>query len=61
MEIRWSLQHMVLGELDSDMHNDETVPLSYSIHKNKFKMDERPKNKTGNHQNTTEESRQQPL
>ena len=31
------------------------------IHKNKFKMDERPKYEIGNHQNPTEENRQQPL
>ena len=31
---------MVLGELDSNMQNDETRPLSYTMHKNKLKMDE---------------------
>ena len=29
---------------------NEPGPLSYTIHKNKFEMDERPKDKTGNHQ-----------
>ena len=36
-------------------------PLSYIIHKNKIKMNKRPKFETGNHQNPTEENRQQPL
>ena len=49
---------MVLGELDSNMQKNETRPLSYTIHKNKLKMDERPKWETGNHQNPTGESRQ---
>ena len=31
---------MVLGKLDSNMQKNETGPLSYTIHKNKFKMDE---------------------
>ena len=37
MEIRPSLQQLVLGKLDSHMKN-ETGTLSYTIHKNKFKM-----------------------
>ena len=56
-----SLQQMVLGELDSDMHKNESGPLCYTIHINKLKMDERPKCKAGNHQNPTEENRQQSL
>jgi len=36
---RPSLQQMVLGKLDSNMQKKETGPLSYTIHKNKFKMD----------------------
>ena len=28
---------MALGKLDSDMQKNETRPLSYTIHKNKFK------------------------
>ena len=31
---------MVLGKLDSDMQKNEPGPLSYTIHKNKLKMDE---------------------
>ena len=49
-----SLQPMVLGKLDSSMQNIETVPLSYTMHKNEFKMDERCKCETGNHQNLKE-------
>ena len=44
---------MVLGELDNDMQKNETGPLSYTIHKNKLKMDERPKCEIGNHQKPT--------
>ena len=48
MEQRQSLQQVVLGKLDSNMQKNEHGPLSYIIHKNKLKMDERPKCKTGN-------------
>ena len=58
---RPSLQQIVLGKLDSNMQKNETGPLSYTIHQNKFKMDERPKCETGNHQNLRGEHRQQPL
>ena len=52
---------MVLGKLDGNMQKNETGSLSYTIHKNKFKMDERPKYETGKNQNPTEENRQQSL
>ena len=52
---------MVLGELDSNMQKDETRPLSYTIHKNKLKMDEGRECETGNHQNPRGESRKKPL
>ena len=55
---RQSLQQMVLGKLDIYMQKNVTVPLSYTLHKNKFKMDERPKCETGNHQNSTGENKQ---
>ena len=42
---------MVLGKLDSDMQKIEPGPLSYTTHKNKLEMDERPQCKTGRHQN----------
>ena len=38
------------------MQKNETGPLSYTIHKNKLKMDERPQCKTGSQQNTRGES-----
>ena len=61
MEKRQSLQQTVLGKLDGDMQKNETGPLSYTIHKNKLKIDERPKYKTGSHQNPRGESRHKPL
>ena len=36
---RQSLQQMMLGKLDSYMQNNETGPRSYTLHKNKFKVD----------------------
>ena len=51
----------MLGQLDSNMQKNETGPLSYTRHKNKLKLGERPKCETGNHQNPRGESRQQPL
>ena len=47
---------MVLVELASDMQKDETKPLSYTIHKNKLKMDKGPKCETGNHQTLQEKT-----
>ena len=38
---------MVLGKLGSDMQKNEPGPLSYTVQKNKLKMDERPKCKIG--------------
>ena len=58
---RQSLQSVMLGKPDSYMQNNETGPLSYTIHKNKFKMDERTKYERGSHQNPRGEHRQQPL
>ena len=46
----------MLGELDSNMQKSETRPLSYTIHKNKFKMDKGPECETGNHQNPEEKA-----
>ena len=51
---------MELGKLDSDMQK-KSGPLSYTIHKNKFKMDERPKCETGSHQNPQGERRKKNL
>ena len=38
MEKKESLQQMVLGKLDGDRQKNETGPLSYTIHRNKFKL-----------------------
>ena len=43
------------------MQKKEIGLLSYNIHKSKFKMDERSKCETGNHQNPRGEHRKQPL
>ena len=37
----------MLGKPDSNMQKNEPGPLFYTTHKNKLKMDERPKHKTG--------------
>ena len=58
---RLFLYQIVLGKLDSNMKKNEMGPLSYIIHKNKLKMDERPKCETGIHQNPRGVHRQQPL
>uniref|UniRef100_A0A8C0N255 Ubiquitin conjugating enzyme E2 E2 n=2 Tax=Canis lupus familiaris TaxID=9615 RepID=A0A8C0N255_CANLF len=42
---------MVLGKLDSHVQKNETRPFSYTIHKDKLKMDERSKCETRIHQN----------
>ena len=54
MEKGQPLQQMALGKLDRHMQKNETGPLSYTVHKNKFKGDERPKCETGIHQNPRE-------
>ena len=61
MKKRQCLWQMVLGELDSNMKKNETGSPSYTIHKNKFKMDESHTCEIGNHQNPTGENRQQHL
>ena len=48
---KWSLRQMVLRKLDSCVQKNETGSLSHTIQNIKFKMDERPKCETGNHQN----------
>ena len=63
--IQWNkdslFSQVVLGKLDSDMQKNEPGPLSYTIHRNKLKMDERPKRKSGSHQNPRGKSKQKPL
>ena len=39
-------QQMVLGKLDSHMQKNETGPFPHTIHKNRLKIDERPKCET---------------
>ena len=46
MESRLPLQQMVLGKLDRYMQKDETRIPTYTIHKNKLKMDKGLKHKT---------------
>ena len=36
---------MVLGKLGRYVQKNETIPSSYTTHKNKFKMDQRPKDR----------------
>ena len=59
--IQCSRQQVVLGKLDSNMQKNEPGPFSYTIHKSKLKIGERPKRKTGSHQHPRGESRQKPL
>ena len=56
-----SFKKIVLGKWDNYTLKNETGPVSYTIYKNKFKMDKRPKCEMGNHQNPTGEHRQKPL
>ena len=46
MEQKQPLQQMVLGDLDSYMKKNETQSSTYTIHKNKFKVDKRLKYKS---------------
>ena len=52
---------MVLGELDSYMPENETWSPTYSIHKNKFKVDKRLKYKSWHHECPRGEHRQENL
>ena len=46
---------MALGKLDSHIQKNEIRPFSYTIQKDKLKMDERPQCETGIHQNPKRE------
>jgi len=46
---------MVLEKLNSHMQKNESGPFSYTIHKNKLKMDERLQCETGIYQNPRRE------
>ena len=61
MEQKQPLQQMVLGDLDSYMQKDETRSTTYTIHKNKLKMDERLKYKSRYHKSPRGEHRQENL
>ena len=56
-----SLQQMVLGKLDRHMEKNENGPFPYTRHKNRLRMDERPKCEMGVHHNPRGEHRQEPL
>ena len=46
MEQNYPLQQMALGDLDSYMQRNETRSPTYTIHKNKLKVDKIPKYKS---------------
>ena len=48
---------MVLGELDINMQKNETRQFSYTIQKNRLKMDKGPECETENYQNPKRKSR----
>ena len=52
---------MVLGDLDSYMQKNEFQPPTYTIHKNKFKVDERLKYMLQYHKSPKGEHRQDNL
>ena len=49
---------MGFRKLDSNMQKNEPGPLSYTTHKNEFKMDGRLKCGIGNHQNPIKDYKQ---
>ena len=51
---RQSFQQIVLGKLNNNIQKNKTGILSDTIHKNEFKMDERPKCEIANHKNSRE-------
>ena len=52
---------MVLGDLDSYMQKNETQPPTYTINKNKLKMDKRPKYKSRHHKSPRGENMEENL
>ena len=52
---------MVLGDLDSYMQKNDTRAPTYTIHKNKFKVDKRLKYKSWNHKSPRGEDREENL
>ena len=61
MEQKQSLQQMVLGDLDSYMKKNETQAQTYTIHKNKFKVDKRLKYKSQDYKSPIAEHSQENL
>ena len=51
MEKRQSLQQIVSGKLNNPKQKNATGPSSYTTHKNRLQMDERPQCEKGIHQN----------
>ena len=58
--IRWK-KYSLFNKLDSHMQKNSTEPFSYTTHKDKLKMDERPKGEIAIHHNPRGKHRQQPL
>ena len=58
--IRWK-KDSLFNKLDSHMQKNATGPFSYTTHKDKLKMDERPKGEIEIHHNPRGKPRQQPL
>ena len=61
MEQKQPLQQLVLGELDIYIQKNVTQSPTYTIHKNKFKVDKRLKHKLQHHKCPKEEHRQENL
>ena len=61
MEKGQPVQQVVLGKLDSPMEKNEIRALPNTIHKNKFKMDERPRYKTRHYKTLIGKHRPNPL
>ena len=58
--IRWK-NDSLFNKLESHMQKNAPGPFSYTTHKDKLKMDERPKGEIAIHHNPTGNHRQQPL
>ena len=61
MEKRQSLQEVVLGKLDCYVYKNKIKTFFNTIHKNKLKMDQRPKCKTGHYKTPKGKHRQNTL
>ena len=61
MEQKQSVHQMVLGDLDNHMQKNETRSPTYTIHKNKFKVDKRLKYMSQHHKSPRGKHRQENL